>query len=166
MVYIIVHLYCYSLFYFNKYICCNISWSLYSWLNLLAMTLASYCLEWKNLNKKYSKLYAPWPRTPVNTTSMIVPSGKNEIIDLTPVEPFFTLEIFPRSQFLFPWVQNKAFLFAFQIRVWAPEHMISQANYAIEVTPKILDFYEKFFQIEFPLPKQGKCGLIVLHCFP
>lgn len=43
-----------------------------------------------------------------------------------------------------------------QIGIWAPKHLISQAKYAIEVTPKIMDYYEKFFQIDFPLPKQGK----------
>lgn len=41
-----------------------------------------------------------------------------------------------------------------KIRVWAPPDLIEQAQYALEVTPKVIDYYEKFFKINFPLPKQ------------
>lgn len=41
-----------------------------------------------------------------------------------------------------------------KIRVWAPKDLISYAKYAIKITPKILDYYEKFYRINFPLPKQ------------
>lgn len=37
--------------------------------------------------------------------------------------------------------------------VWAREEALPQANYSLSVGPKILQYYEQFFQIPFPLPK-------------
>lgn len=37
--------------------------------------------------------------------------------------------------------------------VWAREEALDQANYALELGPKILKFYENYFGIDFPLPK-------------
>ena len=42
-----------------------------------------------------------------------------------------------------------------QVRVFAPEDQISQASYALEVAVKVLDYYNSFFGIPYPLPKQG-----------
>lgn len=37
--------------------------------------------------------------------------------------------------------------------VWARRSAISQAKYGLEIGPQILRFYERFFNIKFPLPK-------------
>lgn len=37
--------------------------------------------------------------------------------------------------------------------VWARHEAINQANYSLLIGPKILQHYEDFFQIPFPLPK-------------
>lgn len=37
--------------------------------------------------------------------------------------------------------------------VWARKEAIGQAAYSLEIGPKILKFYEDYFQIKFPLPK-------------
>lgn len=41
------------------------------------------------------------------------------------------------------------------VSVYAPVTMISQANYSLRVASYILDYYEKFFGVPYPLPKQG-----------
>ncbi|XP_047132820.1 endoplasmic reticulum aminopeptidase 1 isoform X2 [Hydra vulgaris] len=41
-----------------------------------------------------------------------------------------------------------------EVKVWAPKEQIEQANFAIYAAPKVLDYYETFFQVNFPLPKQ------------
>merc|ERR1712076_322500 len=41
-----------------------------------------------------------------------------------------------------------------KVKVWAPKDQITQARFAIYAAPMILDYYEKFFEVEFPLPKQ------------
>ena len=50
-------------------------------------------------------------------------------------------------------------LFIFQsnvtIRVIAPENKISQADFALDQAIKITENYERFFGIDYPLPKQG-----------
>ncbi|XP_066912412.1 glutamyl aminopeptidase-like isoform X1 [Clytia hemisphaerica] len=40
------------------------------------------------------------------------------------------------------------------VKVWAPKDQIEQANFAIEVAPKVLSYYEEYFKVNFPLPKQ------------
>ena len=42
-----------------------------------------------------------------------------------------------------------------QVRVFAPEDQISQASYAVEVAVKVLNYYNNFFGVPYPLPKQG-----------
>lgn len=37
--------------------------------------------------------------------------------------------------------------------VWARPEVIESAQYALEVGPKILRFFEKYFNITYPLPK-------------
>jgi len=41
-----------------------------------------------------------------------------------------------------------------KVKVWAPKDQIMQARFAIQAAPKILDYYEEFFKVDFPLPKQ------------
>nr|XP_045584294.1 uncharacterized protein LOC123746672 [Procambarus clarkii] len=44
-------------------------------------------------------------------------------------------------------------------RVWAREAAIEQADYAINTGPEVLTFYEEYFSIPFPLPKQDMCAI-------
>lgn len=39
------------------------------------------------------------------------------------------------------------------IRVWSQPHLLHQTAYANELAPKILKFFENYFNISFPLPK-------------
>nr|XP_027215499.1 endoplasmic reticulum aminopeptidase 1-like [Penaeus vannamei] len=41
------------------------------------------------------------------------------------------------------------------VSVYAPPMMISQASYALRMATQILDFYESFFGVPYPLPKQA-----------
>lgn len=43
--------------------------------------------------------------------------------------------------------------------VWARSDAIKSAKYALEVGPKVLQFYEKFFNIPYPLPKVDMISL-------
>lgn len=44
-------------------------------------------------------------------------------------------------------------------RVWAREDAIAQAEYARNIGPRILEFFESYFKIDFPLPKQDMIAL-------
>ncbi|CAL4116388.1 unnamed protein product, partial [Meganyctiphanes norvegica] len=44
-------------------------------------------------------------------------------------------------------------------RVWARENALDQVEYALEKGPDMLRFYEDFFNISFPLPKQDMVAL-------
>merc|ERR1712180_109033 len=46
-----------------------------------------------------------------------------------------------------------------RISVWTPKDQISQAQYAISVAPKVIDHYEDFFNVKFPLPKQDMIAI-------
>ncbi|OWF44859.1 Endoplasmic reticulum aminopeptidase 2 [Mizuhopecten yessoensis] len=46
-----------------------------------------------------------------------------------------------------------------KVRVYAPPHQISQANFALDTAVKVLDFYNKLFGIKYPLPKQDLVAL-------
>jgi aminopeptidase N len=39
------------------------------------------------------------------------------------------------------------------IGIWTPKHMRSQALYASQVTPRIIDFFENYFGKKYVLPK-------------
>ncbi|XP_069118201.1 endoplasmic reticulum aminopeptidase 2-like [Argopecten irradians] len=41
-----------------------------------------------------------------------------------------------------------------QVSVYAPSHQISQATFALETAIKVLNFYNRLFGINYPLPKQ------------
>lgn len=48
--------------------------------------------------------------------------------------------------------------FSCQVTVYAPQDQIDQAHYALHVAVKVLDYYNKLFDIPYPLPKQGMLG--------
>lgn len=43
-----------------------------------------------------------------------------------------------------------------QVSIYAAPEKWQQTHYALEVAVKMLDFFEKYFNILYPLPKQGK----------
>lgn len=44
-------------------------------------------------------------------------------------------------------------------RIWARKDALDQVDFAAEAGPKCLEFYEKFFDIEYPLPKQDMIAI-------
>ncbi|XP_057659447.1 aminopeptidase N-like [Diorhabda carinulata] len=44
-------------------------------------------------------------------------------------------------------------------RIWARKDALDQVDFAAEVGPKCLEYYEKFFDIEYPLPKQDMIAI-------
>ena len=44
-------------------------------------------------------------------------------------------------------------------RIWTQKDLYEQTAYAAEVGPKILQFYEEYFNVPFPLPKQDMIAL-------
>lgn len=44
-------------------------------------------------------------------------------------------------------------------RVWARSEAIEQARYTLDIGPKILNYYENYFKIKFPLPKMDSVAL-------
>jgi Aminopeptidase N len=42
------------------------------------------------------------------------------------------------------------------VSVYAPVDMISQADFALSTASDAMDYYEDFFGVPYPLPKQGK----------
>lgn len=43
--------------------------------------------------------------------------------------------------------------------VWARKEAINQSNYSLTIGPKILEYYEDYFKIKFPLPKMDMVAL-------
>ena len=43
----------------------------------------------------------------------------------------------------------------FQYRAWARPESINQTRVALKAGTTIIDYYEDYFGIDFPLPKQG-----------
>ena len=43
-----------------------------------------------------------------------------------------------------------------KVSVYAPITMISQANYSLNIATQILEYYQEFFDVPYPLPKLGK----------
>ena len=41
-----------------------------------------------------------------------------------------------------------------EFRIWARDDLYEQTRYASEIGPVVLDFYEQYFNLPFPLPKQ------------
>lgn len=45
------------------------------------------------------------------------------------------------------------------VSVWARSEAIDQAKYSLKIAPQILKYFEKYFQIDFPLPKMDMVAL-------
>lgn len=43
-------------------------------------------------------------------------------------------------------------------RIYARRDAMDQVNYAADIGPKVLKYYEDYFQIKFPLPKIDMIG--------
>lgn len=55
-------------------------------------------------------------------------------------------------------------MFSLQVSIYAAPEKWQQTHYALEVAVKMLDFYEEFFNIRYPLPKQGNF-IYFFFCF-
>ena len=44
----------------------------------------------------------------------------------------------------------------FQVSVYTPPDYIESAEFALDVAVKVIDHYEKYFDVNYPLPKQGQ----------
>ena len=44
-------------------------------------------------------------------------------------------------------------------RIWARKSSLDQLSYAANVGPKMLQFFETYFNVTFPLPKQVRMDL-------
>jgi Aminopeptidase N len=42
------------------------------------------------------------------------------------------------------------------VSVYAPPDLLPQAKFALNTSTHMMDFYEEFFGVPYPLPKQGK----------
>ena len=42
-----------------------------------------------------------------------------------------------------------------EVRVWSRKEAYDQTEFALEVAVTVLRYYEEFFDIPYPLPKQG-----------
>lgn len=51
-----------------------------------------------------------------------------------------------------------------QVRIWARRKAIEaqQGSYALNVTGSILQFYEKYYNAKYPLPKSGRSAVLVV----
>lgn len=53
-------------------------------------------------------------------------------------------------------INTEEFVLYHQISVYAVPEKIDQTAYALDAAVKLLDFYEDYFDIPYPLPKQGQ----------
>lgn len=44
-------------------------------------------------------------------------------------------------------------------RIWARKDALNQVEFARQVGPKFLEYYEKFFDVKYPLPKQDMAAI-------
>lgn len=50
-------------------------------------------------------------------------------------------------------------LFFKPVAVWAREEAIQQGQYALQIGPPILTFFEDYFNVSYPLPKQDMIAI-------
>ena len=46
-----------------------------------------------------------------------------------------------------------------RFRIWTEQNSLDQAQYARDIGPKILEYFEQYFNFTFPLPKQDKIAI-------
>jgi len=44
-------------------------------------------------------------------------------------------------------------------RVWARPDAVAQASYSLDIGPKILEFFEQYFNVPYPLPKMDMIAI-------
>jgi hypothetical protein len=44
------------------------------------------------------------------------------------------------------------------VSVYAPQHQLNRAEFALETATTLMDFFENFFNVSYSLPKQGTCA--------
>nr|XP_026494516.1 aminopeptidase N-like [Vanessa tameamea] len=54
----------------------------------------------------------------------------------------------------FTYVESPPDLSSTKFRIWARNDAIDQTSYAAKIGPKVLSYFEKWFNVSFPLPKQ------------
>ncbi|CAK1540897.1 unnamed protein product [Leptosia nina] len=59
----------------------------------------------------------------------------------------------------FTYVDSPAELSSTKFRIWARSDAMDQTSYAATVGPKVLSYFEKFFNVTFPLPKQDMIAI-------
>ena len=52
-------------------------------------------------------------------------------------------------------LKDDYFQLILQIRVWSTPHTINQSTFALIGGVNVTEYYESFFSVPFPLPKQG-----------
>lgn len=67
------------------------------------------------------------------------------------------------DQLLFLFLKYLLFFFMWRkyvlFSVWAPEYIMESARYAAKIGPQISSFFENFFNVPFPLPKQDMVAI-------
>ena len=51
-----------------------------------------------------------------------------------------------------------------RVRIFARKDAINQTKYALEIAPKILSFFEQYFDLQYPLPKLDLIALPDFAC--
>ena len=46
-----------------------------------------------------------------------------------------------------------------RFRIWARPNYLDQTDYALDIGPRILEFFESYFNVKYPLPKQDMIAL-------
>ena len=46
-----------------------------------------------------------------------------------------------------------------RFRIWTEQNSLDQAEYARDIGPKILEYFEEYFNVKFPLPKQDMIAI-------
>lgn len=42
-----------------------------------------------------------------------------------------------------------------EVSIYTPPGLLSQANFALQSAVQVMDYYDEFFGVPYPLPKQG-----------
>ncbi|XP_045506733.1 aminopeptidase N-like isoform X2 [Colias croceus] len=59
----------------------------------------------------------------------------------------------------FAYVDSPPALSTTKFRIWARKDAVDQTGYAATIGPKVLSYFEKFFNVSFPLPKQDMIAI-------